>query len=165
MKDLQKLLKECKEELDVLGIQYSTDITSLEVNKRAKNRWGQCKKNGGIYSINISERLLKDDIKDEVCKETIIHELLHTCKGCFNHGKEWKRLGELVTDCYCYYNITRCSSASSMGIEIVHDEYKYAFKCKNCGEIIYRRRESKFTKNHQDYCCSGCGGKFEKVEI
>lgn len=165
MKDLQKLLQECKEELDVLGIRYSTDITSLEVNKRAKNRWGQCKKNGGIYSINISERLLADDIKDKSCKQTIMHELLHTCKGCMNHGKEWTRLGKLVTDCYGCYDITRCTSADSLGINLDVTIYKYSFKCKKCGKIIYKQRESKFTRNYQDYHHKGCGGKFEKAEI
>ena len=38
----------------------------------------------------------KDEIDDNATKTTIIHEILHSCEKCMNHGPEWKKLAELV---------------------------------------------------------------------
>ena len=122
MKDLQKLFEECKKELDYIGIEYGY-IESIIINNRAKKRWGQCKITyrsscwqNRVFSINISERLLRDDITDNACKNTIMHEILHTCENCFNHGSEWKRMAELINDCYFFYNIKRTTSSEEKGI-------------------------------------------------
>lgn len=163
MRDLQKIAKECMNELDIIGIEYG-NITSFEVNTRAKKRWGQCKMVGGKYSINISIRLLNENVPLESLKDTIIHEILHTCKGCMNHGEKWKRHADCVNRKYGY-NIKRCSSCEEKGVERVATvkDVKHKFICEKCGQVICRTRESKFTKYYTFYSCGRCGGDFKKI--
>lgn len=164
MKDLQLLALECMEELDNIGIEYGT-VKEFTVNTRAKSRWGQCCKRDSVYYINISSRLLDDYVSDKATKTTIIHELLHTCKGCMNHGREWQKLADLVNDCYMY-NVKRCTSDEEKGIKHIEKEieYKYIFKCQGCGQIIKRTKMSKFVKYYDLYSCGICKNKFETIK-
>ena len=116
MKNLISLANKCMAQLDEIGIEYAQSIR-WEVNTRAKKRWGLCEKHpNGVYTISISYRLLADDVADDGAINTIIHELLHTCKGCMNHGENWKREANKVNRAYGY-NIKRCSSAEEKGVE------------------------------------------------
>lgn len=171
MKNLYKYYWQVREELEAIGIEVG-NIVEVIPNSRAKSRWGQCKIITNSYywedrefSINISTRLLQDDVSDEALKDTICHEVIHTCRGCFNHGKEWKALADLVNDCYSFYNIKRCSSSEEKGIktDIKKIEYKYIFKCENCGQTIKRQRESQFVKYYNLYRCGRCEGNFKKI--
>lgn len=172
MKDLQKLFKECKEELDYIGIKYGC-IESITINTRAKKRWGQCKCTlnsqyweNRIFSINISSRLLQDDISDNACKNTIMHEILHTCRGCMNHGEEWKRVSEIVNDCYAFYNIKRTTTAEEKGIKEEEDSknYKYALRCKCCGKIFYKTRMCDVIRYPKLYNHKIDGGQLERIK-
>ena len=72
MKDLLKLVRECKEELDAIGIEYRT-VRNWMVNTRSKRRWGQCKLvSSDVFDINISARLLADQVSDTAAKDTIM---------------------------------------------------------------------------------------------
>lgn len=163
MRDLQTIAKECMNELDNLGIVYG-NIVTFEVNTRAKKRWGQCKKVHNGYIINISIRLLDENVPIKSLKETILHEMLHTCENCFDHKETWKAYAYIVNKAYGY-NIKRCTSASEKGIkektEIKHIKHK--FICEKCGQVINRERESNFTRNYTRYACGICRGKFKKV--
>ena len=53
MKDLNLLLENAKHIFDTLDIEYG-NVTKIEVNYRAKNRWGQCRMKNGNYTININ---------------------------------------------------------------------------------------------------------------
>jgi len=81
MRNLDEYAIQCMEELDAIGIEYG-NIIEVKVNTRAKKRWGQCRAVPGGYSINISVVLLDERNDEQGLKETIIHELLHSCKGC-----------------------------------------------------------------------------------
>jgi len=159
MKDFEALKEICIQEVTRLGIKLG-NITSWEINKRAKSRWGLCKLNpDGSYSIQIAYRLLADDrISEKSCKETIIHELLHTCKGCMRHTGKWKYYAEVVNQVYGY-NIKRVTEGSEKGVENYQGKemaIKYIFTCENCGATIYRKRDSNFTKNYRYYGCARC---------
>ena len=66
-------------ELEIIGIKCG-NVIKLEVNTRAMKRWGQCTCLGGNnYAISINVILLRDDTNIDGLKNTIIHELLHTC--------------------------------------------------------------------------------------
>lgn len=165
MKNLIELANECMAELDAIGIEYGK-IAHWEINTRAKKRWGQCRKNpNGTYTISISHRLLADNVANDGAKNTIIHELLHSVKGCMNHKEEWKYQAEKVNRAYGY-NIKRCSSSEEKGVESIEaapQEIKYRFKCKDCGKIYSRTRASRFTNNWQNYRCGVCNGKFDRI--
>jgi hypothetical protein len=98
--------------------------------------------------------ILEDDrISETACKETIIHELLHTCKGCMRHTGKWKYYAEVVNQVYGY-NIKRVTEGSEKGIENYESKemnVKYVFTCGNCGATIYRKRDSKFTRYYRYY--------------
>ena len=160
MKDFEVLKEQCIHEVTRLGIKPGT-ISSWTINTRAKSRWGLCKQNpDGTYSIEIASRLLEDDrISEQACKETIIHELLHTCKGCMRHTGKWKYYAEVVNQVYGY-NIKRVTQGVEKGVENYEGSemsIKYVFTCGSCGATIYRKRDSKFTRNYKYYGCARCG--------
>ena len=165
MRDLQKYADSCMEKLDSLNIEYA-DCIQFVVNTRAKNRWGLCKKEeSGAYTISINVALL-DETNDVVgLEETILHELLHTCYGCMNHGKKWKAYVEKVNRAYGY-NISRLSSADEKGVhsrEINNIVYRFAIQCEDCGKVYKRSRMSKSVLHPERYRCSICGGRLERI--
>ena len=52
-------------------------------------------------------------------KNTIIHELLHTCVGCMNHKAKWKFYADKVNRAYGYDDIKRTSTADEKGVKEV----------------------------------------------
>ena len=156
---LTRALKQCEEQLDALGIHYG-DVSEIVVNTRAKKRYGQCRRRNGGYEINISAVLLDDRVPDVTLRPTVMHELLHTCQGCMNHGAVWKGLAAKVNQTYGY-NVKRASSAEERGIADVvkeNNQPKYVFVCENCGMEIHRYRKSNFTRNYTRYRCGKCKG-------
>lgn len=152
MKDLQMIATECIRDLNAIGIYPHCKAQDFSVNTRAKQRWGQCKKRGDKYSINISNRLLYDDISDIATKTTVMHELLHSCDNAMEHKHEWLRLANKVNQAYGY-NIKRCTSASEKMTDEQIKRYNkpvehkktYVCKCNDCGKIIGKYcRRSKF---------------------
>lgn len=167
MKDLMQLVNECKKELDEIDIEYRT-VRNWTVNKRAKCRWGLCKKiSEGVFDISISEKLLADEVDDIAAKNTIIHELLHTVKGSKGHKALWKAMADRVNRYYPQYRIKRCTSNEEKGIEIEHTPtaYKYKIRCKECGAISYRRRKSNVVQNIEKYRCGKCRGPLEVTQL
>lgn len=114
MRDLYKVFVDCKNKLDALDIPYGK-VAEITINRRAKKRWGQCRLIDGKYYINISEVLLREENSIRGLEETIIHELIHTCEGCMNHGPVWKAYVEIVNKAFGY-NIKRTNSAYEKGI-------------------------------------------------
>ncbi|MCR5343321.1 MAG: hypothetical protein K6E70_08165 [Butyrivibrio sp.] len=160
MKDFNRLKEECLREIADCGIEIG-QVKSWSINSRARSRWGQCRKEvDGTFSIQISDRLLEDDrITEKACKETIIHEILHTCKGCMTHQGKWKTYADMMNLRYGY-NIKRITRGEEKGVENYKPKQmavKYIMTCGGCGATIYRKRSSKFTRNYRNYSCTRCG--------
>lgn len=163
MRNLDEYAIMCKKELDNIGIQYG-NIIEFKVNTRAKHRWGQCKKIQGGYSININVVLLDERNSEKGLKETIIHEILHTCSDCKHHDINWKRYADMVNKAYGYH-VKRVSSAQEKGIlydtrDIKHKKANYVIKCERCGKKVVRQRASNLIKHPEQYCCGFCNGNF-----
>ncbi len=177
MRDLQKEFCNCIGLMDEIDMDYG-NIVDVTVNRRAKRRWGQCrrkyigmgsdKKPKYYYTINISEILLDERVPLESLKNTIIHEILHTCPGCANHGPEWKRRAAKVKK-ELGYDIKRTDTPKEKGVgeDMVSTKQKpkYAIRCKKCGQIIIRERMSKIIKYPEYYRCGICGSSFEHCEL
>ena len=167
MRDLKKNADECMRELNSLGIRYANSIEFI-VNVRAKKRWGQCRrKPDGTYVISINVELLKEKNDLRGLRDTIIHEILHTCEGCMNHGKKWKRYAERVNKAFGY-NISRCASAAEKGVHRdenleVKNIDKYAIRCECCGRTHYSSKLTKTIKHPERYYCGFCGGRMARV--
>lgn len=164
MRDLQQYAEKCKGYLDNIGIEYG-NVFEFTVNTRAKCRWGQCKLVPGGFNININATLLDERNDEEGLINTIIHELLHTCKDCLNHGNRWKFLANKVYR-ELGYNIKRTNSAAEKGVRAETEQpakVKHKFVCQGCGEVYERTRESNFTKNYEKYTCGKCHSHFNKI--
>ena len=110
LKDFEMMIKECMEEVEAVGLKPGK-ISKWVINSRAKSRWGLCKKTGiNTFEIQIAERLLGDDVSDLACKDTIVHEILHTCRGCHGHTGLWKSYADLMNRTYGY-SIKRTTSS------------------------------------------------------
>lgn len=160
MRDLNKIAAECMAELDKLQIPYR-EVEKFVVNTRAKSRWGRCQiSSNGKFIISISDRLLMEDADIKGLKNTIIHELLHTCSGCMNHKTKWKFYADKVNREYGY-NIKRTSTADEKGVKEVirRKKINHKYVCKKCGQIVIRERDRGFENK---YHCGICGGNFIK---
>ena len=124
------------------GIQHG-NITSIKVNTRAKTRWGFCKKEGRGYVIEIASILLAEGVKKSALMDTLLHEMLHTCSGCMNHGTLWKRYANIINTKYGYH-IKRVTSSAEKGMEPqTISQAKYKIECLGCGTVNYYLRRSR----------------------
>ena len=167
MRNLEEYAALCLRELDAIGIKYG-NIVEFTVNTRAKKRWGQCRITPDGFSINISAVLLDERNSEQALKETIIHEILHTCRGCMNHGENWKRLAERVNQKYGY-SIKRTSSTNDKGLHedtrpVAVRTVKYIVQCQSCGQLYPRAKLSKIVKYPHLYRCGRCGGRLKTVK-
>lgn len=152
-------------ELNSIGIKYGK-VRNWSINTRAKCRLGQCKKIApGLFDINISNMLLGDSVDDQITKDTIVHELLHTVPGCFTHKGKWKLYAEHINRKLPQYNIKRVIKGDEAGINIERKKpvYKYVLRCTKCGQEIKRQNETKVVINYKKYHCGKCGGKLERI--
>ena len=83
----KKLILDCIEKLDALNVPISKSIT-FKMNT-GFSRFGFCKRTPNRetkFAIAIN-KWFEDDI---AIVETIMHELVHTIDGCYNHGNKFR---------------------------------------------------------------------------
>ena len=159
MNDCDALLKEVMAQAWALGIPLSKSIAPhVRINSRAATRFGCCKYEGGRQIIEVASRIA--DGPEESCRETLAHEVLHTCWGCRNHGKRWKEYAGRMNLAYGYH-ISRTSTNEKMGVE-EERPYKYLLRCESCGAEFKRLRASALTREPGSYHCK-CGGRIKRV--
>lgn len=129
-------------------------IPHVFLNSRRKTILGSCERiKSGEYKIILSSVVLEGG-EDEV-RAVIAHEILHSCRGCANHGKLWQkyaaRLGEMIG---CEIKRTALSESA----EKLREAAPYILRCQSCGQEIRRFRKSAVVKHPERYRCA-CGGK------
>ena len=75
------------------------------------------------------------------------------------HTGRWKQYALKMNRLYGY-DIKRVTTGVEKGVENYRSSQlpvKYMFVCKSCGAVIYRKRESRFTRNYRNYICTRCG--------
>jgi len=159
MKNLENLSLEVKRDFDALGIKYG-NVVKWSVNNRAKKRWGQCKRVGiNTFEIDISALVLQDDIDNQIPKNVIAHELLHTVNGCFAHRGKWKLLAEGINKKLPNYNIKTRDTFEEIIKPIIASTPKYIIHCKSCDFTATRYKRSKVIDYPYRYRCPRCRGK------
>ena len=145
MKSLKKLYNTALTQCYETGIPVSNRIVSVTVNRRVVRRWGQCSYNPitNSYTIEINARLLTDDVPDKSTLNTIVHELIHTCDGCMNHGTLWKYYANKMNQKYGYH-VQRTNSSTSLNAEPA--PANYIVTCTNCGAEYRYMRKGKVVK-------------------
>lgn len=160
MRNLQMIAKECEQDLRSIGIPIQ-EVSQYLINTRAKRRWGCCKLRNREFIIEINHILLDERNPIEALKNTLYHELLHTCKNCLDHKELWKRYAQKVK-MSLGYEITRCTSAEAKGITYGYEPKSYQrnhrFVCEECGATWYRQVDRGFVTKFR---CR-CGGKIIK---
>ena len=159
--ELDSLMAELCSALRELGIPLSGHIEPrVQVNARAKRRLGCCILKNGIYTVEVSASLLD---QPELLRQTLAHELLHTCWGCRNHGTRWKAYAARAG------GALGCSIERTVKLEgepqerLRREEVKYVLECQACGAKIERFRMSKAVKSPWRYRCR-CGGALKRVQ-
>lgn len=160
------LLKKCREILRREGVPVVEEISSPVINDRIRSRFGSCRRIGSKrssnaeYIVEISGRLMECD--DPAVETVLLHELLHTCPGCMNHGKKWKAYAEKLRQKYGY-DIRPTARYEAFGLEDPgsKEPVRYRIVCKNCGMEIIRKRRCPLVENVDRYRCGKCGGKLE----
>lgn len=149
------LLREGIEQVKAAGIKPGSIDPEVIINTRAVRIFGRCSKiigNKYDFKIEINHRLL--EVEKEIAMNTMVHEILHTVKGCMNHGQLWQNNASIMNDKFGY-DISRTTSYEKVGLE--RPKAKYVVVCDSCPNIFYRQRKSKLITNIKAYEC-GCGG-------
>ncbi len=162
------LYSECKKELENLNIPFGR-IAELKVS-HTLNSYGDCRKISNLYyRIRVNKTLL-EEASDDSIKNTIIHEMLHTCPDCFNHGKTWQAYANLVNDAYPKYCISRLGSYEETHVRLKNENNaKYVITCKSCGHKYFYYRNCRIVKlisNNNDLCrCAFCKNNNLSLEV
>ena len=153
---LETLSKKAMRQLDAIGVDYMAPVDWKLSN--ATSSFGTTRRVRNVvtgkleFHIRISRMTLDESVPDDRAMDTIIHELIHTVPGCFNHGEEFKKMATLVNDCYACYNISRTSTYEEAGLtkEAV-SKYKkpqkvYFVQCCGCGDVFTYHKETKLVR-------------------
>lgn len=128
------------------------------VVRKAHSYWGNIRVRNGSYELHISK--LIESIPDEkmaykALNDTVIHELIHTIPGCFNHGDKFVSIANKVNKMYSGYNVKIKNSTSEYGFRYKKEnKYKYLFHCNTCGNEVCYMRAPKYDVS--EYTCLKC---------
>ena len=156
MSRYNKLLQEVILEAKQLNIPISQNIDpNVIINTRAK-RFGKCSRKADKFLIELSS--IFDKAEDKMAKQTLAHEVLHTCKDCMDHQALWKSYVSKMNRAYGY-KITRTNSCENIGVERdISKNAKYVIECQKCHKKMYKDRISGIIRNPENYHCK-CGGE------
>lgn len=159
--ELDRFMGELRTELRALGIPVSKKLDDhVGINTRAKRRLGCCYFSKAGCRIEVSAGILG---QRELLRLTLVHELLHTCPGCRNHGAKWKlwaqRAGEAMG-----LDIRRTVPVEEDAGPLRQEAVKYVLVCESCGARIQRKRMSKAVKYPWRYRCK-CGGRLRRENV
>ena len=78
MKDYMAMFNEAMDVVQDLGIETG-HIVNVSLNYRAKNRFGQCRRNNvsNTYSLNFNHLIFDDKADEDAVMNVLIHEILH----------------------------------------------------------------------------------------
>ena len=155
--ELDALLRCLAGEARALGIPVSPELDGhVRINRRAKTRFGCCRRSGGRYVIELSWRLL--DAAEGAVRRVLAHEVLHTCPGSANHGPRWREYAGRMNRAYGYA-IARTDSFEALGL-VDERQARYVVCCTQCGRELRRMRRSPLVDHPERYRCS-CGGRLQ----
>lgn len=169
MKNVNEIAQRCMAILDDCEINY-TKPRMVGTSARYSRSLGKCYRKYDdemdelYFEIKISDHILADDIPMREVENTMLHELIHTCRGAFNHGAEFVRLAGIVNRKYGYH-ISRTSKYSDFGLDHtkILEQKRYEVECVACNGIYKYSRMGKVLKNLDRYRC-GCGGKLVRTK-
>ena len=175
MKNLRRLYSECVSEAKGIGLDISDNITRITVNNRLSRALGRCTMSWDAwnrkysYKIEMNPCMLADDLEDKVPKNTIMHELIHTCKDCMNHGSEFQHRASIVNRKLGYNVHTQTDSRilEAAGVVVKKTPDRYGIVCNKCGRVVQKKKRwSPMLENIGNYHHGGsCGGSLHVISL
>ena len=173
------LVKKVFEEADVMmkkvfrGLYDSPKFSSVKITN-ANGYWMNITRysNSSSFGLKVS-RLFENHTNDEEAmhrlKESLIHELVHTLPGAFNHGTYFKEYGRMFHSYYPDFVIERVGHGGSSYIPPVRKRnYKYKITCNTCGAVSRYQRlcdTVRYCSKQYSVCyCKRCRGHYFTVE-
>ncbi len=174
--DLDSILSKIIEEARAICIPVPQNINpQVKVNSRPKRRLGCCHNDGKIFVIEISRYVLDAAYDAADCytrnaavsriHNTLAHEVIHTCRECFDHGPLWRTYAGMMNKTYGY-SITRTYERSDDDSCATEEEpsYNYVIRCTSCGKEYPRQKFTCVMKKINAYRCN-CGGRLEWYKL
>lgn len=168
MKDInyvKAMAQNCIEEMNAIGLYPQITADDFSINSRIQKTLGRCwckRQNGKTkYTIEISTRMLGDNVLEEGLRLVTLHELCHASDITFKDGHtgKWKEWAELVSDCYAV-DIQRCTPTAKYNVppRKIAAKKPYKWMCSGCGKefTAYKAREPKWYKHPQGYTHRDC---------
>lgn len=155
MRDIEAVMQECIDEMKRIQIPIRDDeIIKVEAADIEDLGWWQDDGYWKNFIIQIRKDLLEEKCPMVVLKEVMIHELIHTCKRCWSHGKTFVKYAKMMDEAYGYHLMLIKDEDS-----IYHPEKPICqkFVCPKCG-ARYNSRKPK-----GNYACIYCELPLEEV--
>lgn len=165
---LNYLVKIVKQDMRDNFIPFDDNVV-IKISKKASRALGRCHyaidySTGNKYAdyIIINDCILSGD--EQIAKNVICHELLHSAKECINHGHLgfWKKYAEEMSR-KTNYNITRLANINEISNDELEKKYRYIIICKKCGKkYVYSRRTKiiqKIENKETSIKCSCCDSR------
>ena len=125
---------------------------------RARSYWAKiCKRGTGMYELilsNVFEDIPNENIARDRFTSSIIHELIHTIPGCWDHKCKFQLLCSLVNTKYPQYNLQTSTSTEDVGLVIEEKTPRYTVVCKHCGKEYKYWRKPRYSLD--SYSCGNC---------
>lgn len=159
--ELNRLLAAVTAEAKQAGIPVSSRVCpTVTVNRRARTRFGCCRRMGDGFTVEIAAALLEAD--EAAIRQVLAHEILHTCPGCSNHGDRWKSYAARMNRLYGY-RIRRADTHEDLGITDDRP-VRWLVVCRKCGRESPRMKRSPLVEHPERYRCR-CGGTLFVKEV
>lgn len=171
---LKNVIENTISKMKGIGINVCPNIAFKESGGITRAGYCTRKKRNGVYveefTISINRYIINE--KDEL--STVIHELIHTVPGCFNHGELWKKYAK---QCSLHFevNVTvreefELSKEAVGGNVIVCDITYYnpltmnIAACPSCGKRLCISKKIVPKKDGRySYLCKKCNRNFVLV--
>ena len=140
IRDLRTIESECRGILESLGINPGK-VCSVSMQNNPKARESCCIDRGRDgFEIRIDDIHLREELTEHDLMCAMLHELLHTVPGCFNHRGKWAEYAKLVTE-KTEFDLLRIDTGT---YAMLHPDAEVLHKvvCPQCGSyaLIKSRR-------------------------
>ena len=176
IEDFKEFYKEVKADLIEYGFKEIQEVKHiLSLDLRGTKTYGRCKKmtSNALEATIYLNKTYADSTTVQRIKNTIMHELIHSIKGCSGHTGLWKQIAKIVSyRSQGKYDIKRLStSCPDFRDTIIHEKgsqkvrpYKYIIVCNHCGQEFKYKTEGKVVKDikigrEDNYKCPRCKEK------
>ena len=141
-------------------------IVNIKYTK-ATSYWARIKIRGdGMYELivsNIFESIPDENVARLRFQSSMIHELIHTIPGCWDHRRKFQTICRMINYKYPEYNLQTSTDTESLGLVIEEKTPRYIVVCKHCKHEYKYYKKPRY--NLDNYVCGHCGhSNFDMIQ-